>query len=142
MDITINDVYGGVMDALGDRFPDIPRYGEADGPEPEAERFVLRLSPVEQTRALGSRHSRIYRFAIRYVAPESGTYEQTFEVIDGLFERMEKIAVGGHPVRGTDMRYEFSEGTTHYYVTYQLYMRGSSANEPVMQHMDREVGMK
>lgn len=142
MDITINEVYGGVMDALADRFPAIPRYGEKDDAEPEEERFVLRLSPIEQARSLGSRHSRSYRFDIRYAAPASGGYEQSFAVIDGLFERMEKIAVGGHPVRGTDMRYEFAEGMMHCYVTYQLQTRGGAADEPSMQRLDREVGIK
>ncbi|WP_027087399.1 phage tail terminator family protein [Cohnella panacarvi] len=141
MDITINDVYGGVMGALDERFPSVPHQGEDAEPQADGERFLITLSPVEQARAIGPRRLRSYRFDIQYIAPAGSGYEAIFDVIELLFECMEQIEVGGHSIRGSDMRYEFTEGKMHFYVTYQLHMRVESASLPSMQRMDQEVSV-
>lgn len=141
MDITINDVYGGVMGALAERLPGVPLHGETSEPDYEGERFLIKLSPVEQARTLGPRRLRNFRFDIQYVAPSGSGYEAIFDVIELLFECMEQIGVGGHSIRGSDMRYEFAEGTMHFYVTYQLHLRVESAELPTMQRMDQEVSV-
>lgn len=141
--ITVNDIRYAVNARLDEKFPDIPIRGEEIKQGLEEPCFFVKLFPVGQVREVDKRYRRHHAFDIHYF-PESeiDANDEMHDIGEQLLDYMEYIEVNGGIVRGRNMRYEIANGVLHFFVNYDFHVMRKKADEPSMQSMGQEVGLK
>lgn len=138
--VTINDVRYAVNAALDTVFPDIPIMVEEikQGLTPPC--FFVKLLDPEHTQELGRRFFRYHPFVVRYF-PVEGNAEM-YDMAERLTEALQWIEVGGRKVRGTGMRFEMLDEVLHFFVEYNFYVWAPKPDDPTMQVLDVQEGLK
>lgn len=141
--ITVNQVRYAVNARLDEKFPDIPIRGEEIKQGLVEPCFFVKLFPVAQDREVGRRYRRYHAFDIHYFPKsETDANDEMHDIGEKLLDHMEYIEVNDGAVRGHNMRYEIANGVLHFFVNYDFHVMRKKAEEPSMQTMEQEAGIK
>ncbi|SFF23093.1 hypothetical protein SAMN04487969_11971 [Paenibacillus algorifonticola] len=135
MQVTINDVRHGLMQALDAAFPDIPISGEEIKQELNPPHFFVRLLDVDHTRELGRRYRREHPFVVHYFGPERANHE-AYDMAEQLAAALEWITVGGRPAFGQDMDIQVVDGVLLFSVSFRLMVWKKPTVTPPMEKMN------
>jgi len=140
MVITVNDVINGVSQALADRFPGMPRYGEEIKQGLRAPCFFIKLFPGAQIREVGRRYLRTHAFDVHYFPdPSKDQNEDAHDMAEHLYALLEYLPVGSGLCRGTRMRHEIIEGVLHFFINYDFHVLRPAPESPKMQTLEQEA---
>jgi 3'-phosphoadenosine 5'-phosphosulfate (PAPS) 3'-phosphatase len=139
--VTINDVRYAVHAALDAAFPDIPIAGEEIKQNLNPPCFFVKLLEPEHTQELGRRYMRHHPFDVHYFAPDRRN-DDMYDMAEKLTTALQQIEVAGRPVRGTGMRFEIVDEVLHFFVEYNFHVWAPQPNDPVMQTLDVQEGLK
>lgn len=136
MNVTVTDVRDAVLAALAAIDQAVPVYGE----ETEAARpyFLAKLHRVWQTRVMGRRYVRSYKFDVQYFPSTTEPYGESHAVADKLYEALELIPFGSGNIRGARMRHVMIDGALHFFFTIEVEMFKQIAPPPLMASADME----
>jgi hypothetical protein len=139
--VTINDVRYAVHAALDTAFPDIPIMGEEikQGLTPPC--FFVRLLEPTHTQELGRRYARVHPFDVHYFAPNRQN-DDMYDMAEQLTTVLQQIEVAGRPIRGTGMRFEIVDEVLHFFVEYNFHVWAPKPEDPAMQTLDVQEGLK
>lgn len=140
--VTINDIRSAVFRKLAERFPDIKRFGEEIKQGFQAPCFFVKLFPVEHTRELDRRYFRVHSFDIHYFPASEYSNEEMHNVAEQLYDALEYITVSDIPCRGIRMRHEIVDEVLHFFVEYNFHVWTPRPDDPVMQTLNVEEGVK
>lgn len=118
-------------------------YREEKQQEFQAPCFFARCVKHSCRPFLGKRYFRQNQFCIQYF-PE--TKEQENEkccaAAERLFPCLEYLEVDGDFVRGTDMKYEITDGVLYFFVNYDLFLYRIAEDVPAMEEITSETSVK
>lgn len=90
----------------------------------------------------GQRYLRKNSFCIQYIPAERDREnEECGSVAEKLFLCLEWINIDGGLVRGTDMRYEITDGVLSFFVNYDGFIR-KAADSAAMEDISEKVSLK
>lgn len=103
--------------------------------------FIQHIESSHQSK-LNDRHSREYRFNVRFHNTKDGI-EMLNTKGDELYQILEYIKTEeGQLVRGLNMEFEINDGVLHFFVTYKGELDSIKDSVEKMQHMDTKVGVE
>lgn len=129
----IQSIIDGIVAALLDAFPNVTRvYMEQVKQGLKEPCFILQLLTPTNEQFLGNRYFRTNLFSVQYI-PQSTTdaKAECNGIIDGLFEALEYITVGGDLQRGTGMRSEYFDGVLTFFVNYNMFVKIETELDPM-----------
>lgn len=135
MTITVNGVRNLVIQALEQRFPNMPVFGEEVAEEPDEPYFYVNLFAVAMNRELDRRYKRSHSFNIILYGV---TIEGMHDIAEQLYEQMEYINVDNYCIRGHKMRHEMVDRQLHFFIDYDIHVMREKRVEPVMQKLKQE----
>ena len=138
----IKKIIDGICIAINSKFGDDREiYTEAVNQGLEDGSFsVVCLNPTN-TKFLGKRYFRANQFCIHYFPKTDEPKSECLEVLEGLYEALEIIDVGGDLVRGTNMTNEMDEGVLHFFVNYDFFTIRKE-DETLMEHFEHSSDVK
>lgn len=141
MQVTINDVRYAVNAALDAAFPDIPIAGEEIKQKLDPPCFFVRLLEPAHTQELDRRFSRDHPFVVHYFAPER-LNDDMYAKAEQLTAALQLIEIGGRLAIGTGMHFEIVDEVLFFYVTYRFLVWAPAADDPTMQTLEQDGGIK
>ncbi len=105
--------------------------------------FLLQCMNSIKKPYLRKGHFRQNQFCIQFF-PVPGEQEKAdcYATAERLFTSLESVIVDGHPVMGTSMKYEMTNGILHFFVNYDMLVYERDAVEPAMEGISSKTNVK
>jgi hypothetical protein len=139
--VTINDVRYAVNAVLDSAFPNIPIAGEEIKQNLHPPHFFVRLLEPAHTQELGRRYRRDLPFVVRYFLPERAN-DDMYDMAEQLTAALKWITIGGRQWPGQGMTFQIIDEVLHFFVTYSLLVWEQLPDDPKMQEIEQEAGLK
>ena len=140
----INSIIESIIVSLQEEFGDtVQSYREEGLQEFQKPCFLVRNVSHSCRLFLGKRYFRKNQFCIQFF-PD--TKEKENEVYNDAAKRLtsclEYLKADDGLVRGTNMKYEITEGILHFFVNYDMFVYRLAADVPVMEEIASETSVK
>lgn len=121
-DKVIEKTVYGICTALRDAFEYEVHLEQAE-PNPITPCFLIVPLRNERVQETGNRYRQEQEFEIRYFPQKEKAVMDSVIVMERLYDVLEYIVIDGNIAWGKGMRGEIQEGTLHFYVNYNLFVR-------------------
>lgn len=141
MQVTFADVIFAVSRALDAAFPDYDIAAEEIKQELKPPCFFLKLLAPSHGQELGRRFARYHTIDVHFFAADRKNISM-YEMAEHLSNVLQWVEVAGRPVRGTGMRFEIVDEVLHFFVDYNFQVWHQEPEDPKMQTLEQQEGIK
>lgn len=102
--------------------------------------FFLRVSDTSRNRIVGERYLQTHTFDIWYLPNEADEIKDVMnelhELAENLYFILEYIECEDFLIRGSDMSYRLTDGSFHFFVTYEVFLLKEKKQEEFMENLE------